>query len=337
MARNSIGDNHGVWGESGVTRKASHRGHGGHRGGIWVGGQEFDRRQSWRLGRIGRNGESIAQRSRRSQRGDWGWWPGIRSATTWCLGGENPAQRGKHRTEVTEVTEGGFGLVVRIRSATTWRLGENRAQRGKHRTEVTEVTEGGFGLVARNSIGDNHGVWARIGRNGESIAQRSRGHGGLGSAARNSIGDNHGVWARIGRNGESIARRSPREIAGGGRNLIGEITASGRETAQRAILFAWVPQLTPRSSLRTYRPAPQFPPSVASVTSVRCYLFGRVLALTPRSSPRAYRPAPQFPPSVASVTSVRCFPLRAGSRSDAKEFTTDLSSSAAISPPPWPL
>jgi hypothetical protein len=27
--------------------------------------------------------------------------------------------------------------------------------------------------VARNSIGDNHGGWARIRRNGESIAQRS--------------------------------------------------------------------------------------------------------------------------------------------------------------------
>ena len=231
--------------ESGTTGKASHRGHGGHRGGIGVGGQEFDRRQSWRLG-------------------------------------ENRAQRGKHRTEVTEVTEGGLGLVARNsigdnmvfgrESGATgkashrghgghrggigvggqefdrrqpWRLGENRAQRGKHRTEVTEVTEGGFGLVARNSIGDNHGVWARIGRNGESIAQRSRrsqrgdwgrwpgirsvttmaagresgatgkashrGHGGgIWVGGQEFDRRQHGGWARIRRNGESIAQRSQR-------------------------------------------------------------------------------------------------------------------------------
>ena len=57
------------------------------------------------------------------------------------LQGENCANRGKHRTEVTEVTEGepedrGEALLTR-------RLqGENCANRGKHRTEVTEVTEG---------------------------------------------------------------------------------------------------------------------------------------------------------------------------------------------------
>jgi hypothetical protein len=59
---------------------------------------------------------------------------------------------GKHRTEATEVTEG--EIVVgnpRIRSVTRWRLGENHAQRGKHRTEVTE---GGWWLVAKNLIGD---------------------------------------------------------------------------------------------------------------------------------------------------------------------------------------
>ena len=316
--------------ESGATGKASHRGHGGHRGGIGVGGQEFDRRQHGVWARIRRNGESIAQRSRRSQRGDLGRWPGIRSATTWRLG-ENQAQRGKHRTEVTEVTEGGFGLVARnsigdnhgvwarigrngesiaqrsrrsqredlgwwpgIRSATTWRLGENRAQRGKHRTEVTEVTEGDLGWwpgirsATRWRLGENR---AQRGKHRTEATEE-----GLGSAARNSIGDNHGVWARIGRNGESIARRSPREIAGGGRNLIGEITASGRETAQRAILFAWVLTVDAKEFTEDLPSSAPISPSVASVTSVRCYLFGRVLALTPRSSLRTYRPAPQFPP-----------------------------------------
>jgi hypothetical protein len=171
--------------ESGTTGKASHRGHGGHRGGIWVGGEEFDRRQPWRLG-------------------------------------ENPAQRGKHRTEVMEVTEGGFGWRPGIRLATTmaagresgatgkashrghrggiwgggqefdrrqsWRLGENRVQRGKHRTEVTA---GGFGLVAGNSIGDNMAAGRESGATGKASHRGHRGHrGGLGLVARNSIGDN---------------------------------------------------------------------------------------------------------------------------------------------------
>ena len=95
--------------------------------------------------------------------------------TTMAAGRESGAHRGKHRTEVTEVTEGGLELLARNSiGGQSWRLGENQVQRGKHRTEVTEVTEEGLELPARNSIGDNHGVWARIRRNGESIAQRSR-------------------------------------------------------------------------------------------------------------------------------------------------------------------
>ena len=89
-------------------------------------------------------------------------------------------------------------------------------QREKHRTEVTEVTEGGLELLARNSIGDNHGGWARIGRNGESIAQRSRrsqrGDWGWWPGIRSAT--IMACWARIGRNGESIAQRSQRSQRG---------------------------------------------------------------------------------------------------------------------------
>ena len=157
--------------------------------------------------RTARIGESIAQRSRRSQRGiedmaEKLWW-------TRRLLGENCANRGKHRTEVTEVTEGESGdrrqkalvntrllgensrIGGKHRTEVTevtegepeddgerlyWTrrlLGEKRANRGKHRTEVTEVTEGELGMAGKG-FGGHGGFRARTARIGESIAQRSR-------------------------------------------------------------------------------------------------------------------------------------------------------------------
>ncbi len=51
--------------------------------------------------------------------------------------------------------------------------------RGEHRTEVTEVTEGGFGLGDPLLVGDplfvnTGGFWREMCESGESIAQRSR-------------------------------------------------------------------------------------------------------------------------------------------------------------------
>jgi hypothetical protein len=59
---------------------------------------------------------------------------------TWVMG-EKHANPGKHRTEVTEATEGETALCVRGFRWTTWLMGEKHANPGKHRTEVTEVTE----------------------------------------------------------------------------------------------------------------------------------------------------------------------------------------------------
>jgi hypothetical protein len=147
--------------------------------------------------------ESIAQRSRRSQRGIWGstaqrfWW------TAWLLGGKD-ADRGKHRTEVTE---GGFE--VRPRNAFWWidwlqggkdadrgkhrtevtggievrratllvdsmAFGRERPAPGKHRTEVTEVTEGDLRFDRATLFGGQHGFWAGKTCIGESS---HRGHG----------------------------------------------------------------------------------------------------------------------------------------------------------------
>jgi hypothetical protein len=49
--------------------------------------------------------------------------------------------RGEHRTEVTEVTEGGMGLGRKAFWGTPWLPWEKQASREKHRTEVTEATE----------------------------------------------------------------------------------------------------------------------------------------------------------------------------------------------------
>ena len=58
---------------------------------------------------------------------------------------------GKHRTEVTEATEGGIGIGGQkssVNGLSSW--AKNTLMGGKHRTEVTEATEGGLGLVAKN-------------------------------------------------------------------------------------------------------------------------------------------------------------------------------------------
>jgi hypothetical protein len=68
------------------------------------------------------------------------WW------TPWFLCGDY-AKREKHRTEVTEATEGGLGWWPK-------NLGERPGfysgitRTGKHRTEVAEATEEAMGLVS---------------------------------------------------------------------------------------------------------------------------------------------------------------------------------------------
>jgi hypothetical protein len=71
-------------------------------------------------------------------RGEW---------TAWLTCG-NCAQGGKHRTEATEVTEAGLGLVAGTPLVDGLAHVRELRAGGKHRTEVTEVTEAGLGLVA---------------------------------------------------------------------------------------------------------------------------------------------------------------------------------------------
>jgi hypothetical protein len=76
--------------------------------------------------------------------GDWGWCGEVFGGHRGFWAGKE-ADRGKHRTEVTEVAEGdrwGLGLGRGRFLWTTGLLGEKRAVGEEHRTEVTEVTEG---------------------------------------------------------------------------------------------------------------------------------------------------------------------------------------------------
>ena len=103
--------------------------------------------------------------------------------------GRQSGANAKHRTEVTEVTEGdgGGGRISIVNTLAPvrergkgWSLGENNTQWAKHRTEVTE---GDWGRWGTQNLHSEHlgvsartrqkgGVWARITRNRQSIAQQ---------------------------------------------------------------------------------------------------------------------------------------------------------------------
>jgi hypothetical protein len=83
------------------------------------------------------SGESIAQRSQRPQRGIWGGWPKF---YRWQRGppGEKSGAAEKHRTEVTEATEGDSGGWPKFYRWQRGPLGEKSGATEKHRTEVAE-------------------------------------------------------------------------------------------------------------------------------------------------------------------------------------------------------
>jgi hypothetical protein len=86
----SLGDIGGMWARNTRWRKASHRGHGGHRGEMGCGGRVF----------FGRHRRHL---------------------------GEKHALGGKHRTEVTKVTEGGWAVVAGFFGRHRRHLGEKHA------------------------------------------------------------------------------------------------------------------------------------------------------------------------------------------------------------------
>jgi hypothetical protein len=122
--------------------------------------------------------DSIAQRSQRSRRGDWGRWAKLFRGQRWP-GCENRRAKGKHRTEVTEVTERGIGaegetptgdnaggLGARIaRKGIESHRGQRRDERrnfngGIPPAWVRETSQSGTGFVGEISTGDTVG-WGR--------------------------------------------------------------------------------------------------------------------------------------------------------------------------------
>jgi hypothetical protein len=112
-------------------------------------------------GREHATGESIARR------GELGW--GVESPFSGYRGFRARTREwGNHRTEVTEVTEGGIGgLGVESPFGEHHGFRARTRNRGKHRTEVTEVTEGDRGLGVESPFGEHHGFRART-REGQS-------------------------------------------------------------------------------------------------------------------------------------------------------------------------
>jgi hypothetical protein len=86
---------------------------------------------------------------------------------------EKQGARGKHRTEVTEVTEGDWVGGRKLFSERGGLLCENQAQRGK----ASHGGHGGHGgdrIGGRNLFGERGGLLCENQAQGESIERRSR-------------------------------------------------------------------------------------------------------------------------------------------------------------------
>ena len=115
--------------KSGATESIAQRGRRPQRG-IW-GVAKIPSVAAWAFGReIKVQGESIAQRSQRPQRGIGDGWPKFYRWQRERLGEKSGATE-KHRTEVTEVTEGELGWVAKILSVAAWAFGREIKSKGK--------------------------------------------------------------------------------------------------------------------------------------------------------------------------------------------------------------
>ena len=134
--------------EPGAMGKASHGGHRGHGGGIVTGSC------------------GASQRSRGR-----GWWTKF-----FCRGGFG-ARTKRNWESIAQRSRRGIGLVDEVSSAEGRLRCEDQAQRGKHRTEVTE----GIGVGGRNFFCGGAASVREPGATGKASHGGHRGHrGGLG-------------------------------------------------------------------------------------------------------------------------------------------------------------
>ena len=151
--------------------------------------------------RTTRQGRSIAQRSQRARRGIGV--GGARKLLDGLRGFEarTTRQREEHRTEVSEVTEGGWGRRRKLFNGHPWLRSEN------HTTGIASHRglRGGLGVGGESCSMDARGFGARTRANGRSIAQRSqRSQRGMGSAAAKAA-----QWTLV------ASGREPRANGGG--------------------------------------------------------------------------------------------------------------------------
>ena len=147
-------------GKDTLWERASHRGHGGHKGGWRLGGETrlVDGLASGRERHA--LGKSIAQRARRSQRGMEAGWRNALGWTAWLPGGKDTLwERASHRGHGGH--KGGWRLGGETRFGGRLGFWAGKTRFGKeHRTEGTEVTEGGWRLGGETRFGGRLGFWA---------------------------------------------------------------------------------------------------------------------------------------------------------------------------------
>ena len=191
MAKRALVDGLASGGKDTLWERASHRGHGGHKGGWTLGGEtRLAGRLGFRAGktRLGKEhrtegtevtkgdgrwtakrawldglasgrerhalGKSIAQRARRSQRGMDAGWRNALGWTAWLPGGKDTLwERASHRGHGGHKGGWTLGGETRFGGRLGFRAGNTRIRK-KHRTEGTEVTEGDGGWVAQRALVD---------------------------------------------------------------------------------------------------------------------------------------------------------------------------------------
>jgi hypothetical protein len=92
-------------------------------------------------------------------------------------GGEKTRFGEKHRTEVTEVTEGGIEVGENIHASDSMACWRETTRFGeKHRTEVTEVTEGGIEFGENIHTTDSMACCGKRRERGKSIGRAGISH-----------------------------------------------------------------------------------------------------------------------------------------------------------------
>ena len=264
-------------------------------GGLRLGAGSFGRRHRWLGCENLAKRESIAQRPRRSQRGDLGVGRETLAGDIVGPGARITPRRGKHRTEVTEVTEGDWGRRGKLWPGTSSARVRESREEGESIAQRSRRSQRGIAVGRETLAGDIVGLVRESREEGKSIAQRPRrSQRGIAVGRETLAGDTVGLGARISRQGKG-SMISPLRVAA---------ARMARIESQALRAFRNSCRCPPNN----INARPEFP-LCDLVTSVRCFpLFASFLHES-RGVHQTVFNADPIPPSVTSVASVRCFPL----------------------------